>query len=210
MSVGVNELTKSIIAHGTFSPSKYAVSIELPTGIKKGNEFTEDLVPRIQRVTLPEREISVIEQKSAYRETRSIPKGYSPFANLSMSILLSANLREKRILMLWQDYIINPKYNLNPSYVDSITTTITVTTLAPINTRSSSVDRNRGVQGVIHRFYDCYPLTVGDVELSYATTDEAATMDATFAYNYYTLDSGPELKGNVTSVTGSGSLGNVL
>ena len=174
------------------------------SGLRAQKNFDEDLAPRIQRITLPEREMSVIEQKSAYRESRSIPKGYSPFGNLSMSILLSENFREKRMLMGWQDYIINPKHNFNPSYLDSITTTITVTTLAdPGGTKR---DRARGV---IHRFYECYPINVGDVELSYSTTDEAATLDASFAYNYYTLDAGPDFGDSVKSVTGTDSIGDV-
>jgi len=209
MSVRVDDLTKSITKHGTLSPNAYVVSIKMPpqfigSGRKAQKNFDEDLAPRIQRITLPEREMSVIEQKSAYRESRSIPKGYSPFGNLSMSILLSENFREKRMLMGWQDYIINPKHNFNPSYLDSITTTITVTTLAdPGGTKR---DRARGV---IHRFYECYPINVGDVELSYSTTDEAATLDASFAYNYYTLDAGPDFGDSVKSVTGTDSIGDV-
>ena len=66
------------------------------------------------------------------------------------------------------------------------------------------------VRGVIHRFYGCYPINVGDVELSYTTTDEAATLDATFAYNYYTLDAGPDFGDSVKSVTGTDRIGDVL
>ena len=200
MSVRINDLTKSITKHGILSPNVYTVSIKMPpqfSGHQMG--FDEDLAPRIQRITLPERQISVIEQKSAYRESRSIPKGYSPFGNLSMSILLSENFREKRMLMGWQDYIINPKHNFNPSYIDSITSTIKVTTA------SHPAD----VRGVIHRFYGCYPINVGDVELSYTTTDEAATLDATFAYNYYTLDAGSEFGDIAKFVTGNDKLGDV-
>lgn len=206
MSVGVNtehSLTQSIFTHGTFSPNTYAVSIRMPgkfIGTKIG--FDASLAPRIQRITLPEREISVIDQKSAYRESRSIPKGYSSFGNLSMSILLSEDLREKKTLMMWQDYIINPKHNLNPSYVDSIIGTIKVVTLA-----NPEQGKERGI---IHRFYGCYPINVGDVELSYATTDEAGTLDTTFTYSYFTLDAGSEFKDDVKSITGTDRLGDVL
>ena len=208
MSVRVDDLTKSITKHVTLSPNAYVVSIKMPpqfigSGFRAQKNFDEDLAPRIQRITLPEREMSVIEQKSAYRESRSIPKGYSPFGNLSMSILLSENLREKRMLMGWQDYIINPKHNFNPSYIDTITTTITVTVLA-------DPGETKRVRGVIHRFYECYPINVGDVELSYSTTDEAATLDASFAYNYYTLDAGPDFGDSVKSVTGTDRIGDVL
>ena len=92
------------------------------------------MAPRIQRINLPERALSIISQRSSYRENINIPKGYSGFADLSMSILLSSDMREKKLLMAWHDLIISPKNNFHPTYLDDIGGTITIITRGDKNT----------------------------------------------------------------------------
>ena len=131
------------------------------------------------------RALSIISQRSSYRENINIPKGYSGFADLSMSILLSSDMREKKLLMAWHDLIISPKNNFHPTYLDDIGGRIIIITRGDKNT-----DMGREIEQ--HDFYKCYPFTVGDVELSYASTDEAATIDTTFTYSHFDMVSGAE------------------
>ena len=55
---------------------------------------------------------------------------------------------------------------------------------------NGTIDENDASTAEQHTFYGCYPLTVGDVDLTYTSTDEAATIDTTFTYRYFTMKGG--------------------
>ena len=197
MSVNINDLATKIGKSGTMNPNRYAVNITPPI---QANTFTkllgDEISPRIQRISLPERALTTIQQRSSYRESINIPKGYSNFADLNMSIILSADMREKKLLMAWHDLIISPQRNFHPSYLDDIVGEITILTYGnnPGHVGSHiNQDTRRSKEGEEvqqHTFYGCYPLTVGDIDLSYTSTDEAATIDTTFTYRYFNMVSG--------------------
>ena len=197
MSVNINELTTTVGRTGFMSPNRYTVNIK-PPSIASGlaSFFTDEISPRIQRVGLPERALSTIQQRSSYREGINIPKGYGSFSDISMSIILSADMREKKLLMAWHDLIISPQRNFHPSYLDDIVGEITILTYGNKPGHTGSHDRKSptgteiGEEVQQHTFYDCYPLTVGDVDLSYTSNDEAATIDTTFTYRSSSMISG--------------------
>ena len=186
MSVNINELTTTVGRTGFMSPNRYTVNIK-PPSIASGlaSFFTDEISPIIQRVGLPERALSTIQQRSSYRESINIPKGYGSFSDLSMSILLSSDMRERKLLMAWHDLIISPNKNFHPSYLDDIVGRITILTYG-----NGTIDENDASTAEQHTFYGCYPLTVGDVDLTYTSTDEAATIDTTFTYRYFTMKGG--------------------
>ena len=197
MSVNINELTTTVGRTGFMSPNRYTVNIK-PPSIASGlaSFFTDEISPRIQRVGLPERALSTIQQRSSYREGINIPKGYGSFSDISMSIILSADMREKKLLMAWHDLIISPQRNFHPSYLDDIVGEITILTYGNLPGDVGSQinqDTRRSKEGEEvqqHTFYGCYPLTVGDIDLSYTSNDEAATIDTTFTYRYFNMVSG--------------------
>ena len=128
MSVNINELATKIGQSGTMSPNRYVVNIKPPISRGMHRRYGDEISPRIQRVGLPERALSTIQQRSAYRESINIPKGYGSFSDISMSIILSADMREKKLLMAWHDLIISPQRNFHPSYLDDIVGEITILT----------------------------------------------------------------------------------
>ena len=168
MSVNINDLATKIGKSGTMNPNRYAVNITPPI---QANTFTkllgDEISPRIQRISLPERALTTIQQRSSYRESINIPKGYGSFSDLSMSILLSSDMRERKLLMAWHDLIISPNKNFHPSYLDDIVGRITILTYG-----NGTIDENDASTAEQHTFYGCYPLTVGDVDLTYTSTDE--------------------------------------
>ena len=189
MPINIAELTTQIQKTGIMNPNSYVVIIKFPESLIRLDGKFVDMAPRIQRISLPERSLSTIQQKSSYRENINIPKGYSSFGDLSMSILLSSDMREKKLLMAWHDYIIPVHNNFHPTYLEDIGGTITITTYGDKNTKAGT-KRDPDSKVEQHNFYKCYPLTVGDVELSYASTDEAATIDTTFTYSHSNMVGG--------------------
>ena len=103
MSVKINELTTEIQKSGVFRSNLYTVQITFPQILqgKLGLENTLRLTPRIDRVTLPSRQIRGIMQKSSYRELRMIPTSYQNLEDLSMSIILSTDQRERKMFLGW-------------------------------------------------------------------------------------------------------------
>ena len=103
MSVKINELTTEIQKSGVFRSNLYTVQITFPQILqgKLGLENTLRLTPRIDRVTLPSRQIRGVMQKSAYREFRMIPTSYQNLEDLSMSIILSTDQRERKMFLGW-------------------------------------------------------------------------------------------------------------
>ena len=202
MSVNINQLTTQIRDSGTMSPNKYVVNIEPPVPTLSTVRYTDKLSPRIQRVNLPDRSLSTIQQRSAYRESLNIPSGYSNFTDISMSILLSSDMREKKLLMAWHDLIVSAEENFHQTYLDDIVGKITILTIGDNSTLGDIFDTNIVEQ---HTFYGCYPLTVGDVDLTYTANDEAATIDTTFTYRYFNM-----VSGNVgEEVAGTKTLGDI-
>ena len=197
MSINVKELITIVGRTGFMSPNQYTVNIKPPSIASSfRSNYTYEISPRIQRVNLPERALSTIQQRSSYREGINIPKGYGSFSDLSMSIILSADMREKKLLLAWHDLIISPQRNFHPSYLDDIVGEITILTYGNLPGDVGShvnQDTRRSKEGEEvqqHTFYGCYPLTVGDIDLSYTSTDEAATIDTTFTYRYFNMVSG--------------------
>lgn len=179
MSVNIKGLTAAITDSGVLRNNLYTVKIELPRILMSSFGTKSDaLIPRVDRVTLPSRQVRGIMQKSSYRELRMIPTAYQNLEDLSMSIILSTDMRERKMMLAWQDIIFNTSGI--PSYIDDIGGTIIVTTHGTVNGKEPD-ERNR----VSHRFDQAFPMMVSDMELS-AADEEAARLTVIFQYRIWT------------------------
>ena len=179
MSVNIKGLTAAITDSGVLRNNLYTVKIELPRILMSSFGTKSDaLIPRVDRVTLPSRQVRGIMQKSSYRELRMIPTAYQNLEDLSMSIILSTDMRERKMMLAWQDIIFNTSGI--PSYIDDIGGTIIVTTHGTVNGKEPD-ERNR----VSHRFDQAFPMMVSDIELS-AADEESARLTVIFQYRIWT------------------------
>ena len=174
MSVKINELTTEIQKSGVFRSNLYTVQITFPQILqgKLGLENTLRLTPRIDRVTLPSRQIRGVMQKSAYREFRMIPTSYQNLEDLSMSIILSTDLRERKMFLGWQNLMANTSGI--PSYIDNVTGKIEIKTHG---TNSAMVHR----RPTTYIFEDAFPMMVSDLEMA-ASDEEVARLTVIFQY----------------------------
>ena len=182
MAVKITEFVTEISKSGTFKTNQFIVNVTFPQLIKneilskEWPEFEEHLMYRIQRVTLPPRQMKTESQKSVFREMRQIPVGYNSFDDVTMQILLSSDLRERKVFLEWQNKIFNE--GGVPAYVDSISGTLEVTTIG-------NNDGSDNYDGSKHIFEQCWPMMVGDIELS-AESSEMAMMNVVWQYrNWY-------------------------
>ena len=195
MSVNIKGLTAAITDSGVLRNNLYTAKIELPRILMSprsstsflqqagfGGGFGEEsntLIPRIDRVTLPSRQIRGIMQKSSYRELRMIPTSYQNLEDLSMSIILSSDMRERKMMLAWQNAIFNT--DGIPSYVDDISGTIKVMTHGTVNGKEP--DKR---DWTLHKFEGVFPMMVSDIELS-AADEESARLTVIFQYRIWTM-----------------------
>ena len=179
MSVNIKGLTAAITDSGVLRNNLYTVKIELPQILMSSFGTKSDaLIPRVDRVTLPSRQVRGIMQKSSYRELRMIPTTYQNLEDLSMSIILSTDMRERKMMLAWQNAIFNR--DGVPSYINDITGTINVRNHGTVNGKEP--DKRDWVS---HRFDEAFPMMVSDMELS-AADEEAARLTVIFQYRIWT------------------------
>ena len=179
MSVNIKELTAAITDSGVLRINLYTVKIKLPQILMSSFGTKSDaLIPRVDRVTLPSRQIRGIMQKSSYRELRMIPTSYQNLEDLSMSIILSTDMRERKMMLAWQNAIFNT--DGIPSYVDDISGTIKVMTHGTVNGKEP--DKR---DWTLHKFEGVFPMMVSDIELS-AADEESARLTVIFQYRIWT------------------------
>jgi len=190
MAVKITEFIKEINETGTFKTNQFYVSVIFPTsGILKKIlaelNIKDDLQLqyRIQRITLPSRQMKPVMQKSVFREQRPIPVGYNSFEDLTMQIVLSSDLRERKLFLEWQNKIFNE--GGVPAYVDDISGRLEVTTIGSNSIGGEQDPAVAWIDASIHVFEDCWPMMVGDIELS-AESSELAMMNVVWQYkNWY-------------------------
>ena len=63
---------------------------------------------------------------------------------------------------------------------------------------SPATGSNDGGQSSIlrsYKFFDIWPVTVGEIAVSYDTTDDLETFDVTFRYQYFTIGNSAQSSG---------------
>lgn len=180
----IEDMVATISDTGILKPNKYAVKINIPSSMTgegfTTTEATKQMLPRIERVTLPEVGLETIEDPSNTTESLPILKSHSQFEQLSLNIILSEDAREKTYMDEWvrNAYGYYDKYIMR--YYDDYTGEIEVTlysTMANDSKESKPIKK--------YTFYNAYPVSVGDIELAYSETDTYSTIAVSFNWNQW-------------------------
>ncbi len=206
MAIRVDDFVSEMNRGGMVKTNKFWVKIFPPNIVV--NSFDGDVRERLntgiplrtQRVTLPPRQMKTIMQKSAYREMRPIPVGYNSLDDLNMQVVLSGDLLEKRAVMRWQNKIFND--GGVPAYIDNVSGKMEIHTEADnfgfkeVATNLTdetnafeyvppggdyAVTNERESVYTCHIFDECWPMMVGDIELSHDSS-EFAVMNIVWQY----------------------------
>ena len=67
---------------------------------------------------------------------------------------------------------------------------------------AQSASNNGGNSAVLrsYKFFDVFPITVGEIALSYDTTDQLEEFDVTFRYQYFTIGNSAQSSGGTGEV----------
>jgi hypothetical protein len=173
----VQNIVSSINKSGVASSSHFEV--HLPDWI---NSNSRELLYRADSANLPGRTVMTTEHKfTNYGPINKVPYGQI-YGDVTITFLLSEDLREKDYFETWQSKMIDTGSNnwrtfgrskFNVEYFDNY---------------SGSVDiRQYGSNGglrTIHTLREAYPIMIGDIAMAWGT-DEPAKLSVTFAYRNY-------------------------
>lgn len=106
MPFGVNEFSAEIAKSGVARTSNFLVEIGAPEGLLID---TKSMPLRIEQVSIPSRTLTTFAQ-NYYGPPREIPYRYTS-APVSLTILLSEDMREREFFMKWQDLFVGKRRN---------------------------------------------------------------------------------------------------
>ena len=106
MPFGVNEFSAEIAKSGVARTSNFLVEIGAPGGLLMD---TKSMPLRIEQVSIPSRTLTTFAQ-NYYGPPREIPYRYTS-APVSLTILLSEDMREREFFMQWQDLFVGKRRN---------------------------------------------------------------------------------------------------
>lgn len=194
---------------GTLSKSGFAKASHFEVWINgKGGDPNDEreMAMRVDVADIPGRNFAPIDHKfTNIGPVNRMPHGMQTFTDVTISVILSEDLREKLYFERWQEAIRNTgAFEGAPNSAADGTNMVTNEDIgaAPVNTEYGlspfyhnyfdnyigTVEiRQYGVAGElmsIHTLVEAYPISIAPISMSWAS-EEAARMQVTFAYRYY-------------------------
>lgn len=186
MAFNINTLISSINKTGIAKTSHFEVQI---TGAGDAG-LEEEMMTRVDTVDIPGRSLLTAEHKFVnYGPINKVPYGGQVYGDITISVLLSEDMREKEYFEVWQNKIVNTgafetgsgqsdfygyiQSSFNTKYFDDYLGTMTI--------------RQFGSSGELRSIYtinEAYPIIINPISMNWAT-DEPTKLNVTFAYRNY-------------------------
>lgn len=170
----INAMVDNISRSGLAFSNRYEVIFEVPAGFIKGDRQTmENLTVRCDSITVPGRSFSTTPYRF-YGPARNMP--YEPIysGELTASIVLSADMRERNFFENWMDLICS-KSNYKFEYYENYVTTFEVKVMTKDDLPAYRVFVE-----------EAYPKSIGDVQVGYDKENDYLKQDIVFAFRKYT------------------------
>lgn len=169
----INEIFSSVFGTGVAYNNRYEVLINYPPAfVSMSSETARQLAIRCDAITIPGRGFSTTPYRF-YGPARNMP--YEPLysGELTMSVIVSDDLRERAFFELWMNSVCSQNdYKFN--YYDQYTAPLVI----------SILDKTSAVKYQI-LVEEAYPKAIGDIQLGYDKENEFVRQDVTIAYRKY-------------------------
>tara|TARA_Y100000816_G_C26006102_1_gene525812 strand:- start:132 stop:761 length:630 start_codon:yes stop_codon:yes gene_type:complete len=140
---------------------------------------------RVESFTMPGKNIRTVTNETVYGPTYEMAQGLTYAEDITMSFFLSAEHFEREYFLRWQDFVIKPN-NYNLEYYKEYVRPINVFQLGKNGQRMAGL-----------RLNECFPKTVGPLEMSSANID-IAKQEVSFVFkDFVFIDS----SGQVSQLT---------
>jgi hypothetical protein len=182
MTFNVQNLTSSIEKSGVAKASHFEVQCTGPTAFA---DLERDMLYRAETAEIPGRSLATFEHKFGNMGPLAKIPYSQVFTDLTVTFILSEDLREKQYFEIWQDMMYNTgafesgastgMSKFKPKYYDQYTGTVLIRQYGSNGNLSS-----------ITSLVDAYPLTISPISMSWASED-IMKMNVTFGYRYYKM-----------------------
>lgn len=183
MAFNVQNIISSLNKTGVAKASHVEVQITPPPKLDLGS--TRDLMFRVDSVELPGRTVQTIDHKFInYGPINKV--AYAPvYGDVSISFILSNDLREKYYIEQWQDLMIDtdaltegtePMRKFNAQYFDDYVGTVDIRQY-----------NESGKHTTTHKLIQAYPIIINPISMGWNESD-IARMTVQFAYRYYKVE----------------------
>lgn len=161
---GLDSLLKNDFSYA----SKYEIELTFPSGISA----TKDMLLRCDSVSIPGRNLRTVGDFNIYGPPVEVVQGLT-FGEISTTFYLSPDLRERRIMELWQDTIIDPT-TFDLGYYDDYVGSLKVFTLDKRDVRTSG-----------YELREAYPKSIDVISLGHSSSNTLNKLSVSFQYRYW-------------------------
>jgi hypothetical protein len=175
----ITEILNTLEKTGIHVPNKYLLEVSFPPAVlqqitQRGFTIDENLFVRISRTIVPSDGVNLETRKSQSRNTQSIATDRENPSNLSFSIILSEDLRERQYFEIWSEYIYGKDdETYQPKFLNMYA--------SPKVSLYIGEKKNDGFK-LKYDFKNVFPISVSEVELSYESTNTFSTTTVTMMY----------------------------
>lgn len=162
-----------------------------------GNDTQRKMAYRCDEISLPGRNIRTVPTMALdYGPSREIAQGVT-FGEMTMSFYGSSDLRERRILEIWQEKIYEYETDYSINYYNDYIGDINIFMLNEQNERTYQVSLK-----------ECYPKTINEIQIGHGQNNAITKVTASFVYREWTSENNlsasfMERLGNSAAVVGT-------
>ena len=186
------DIAKSSIAHTSHfegwilgGPGSYSSGSGIPANVLRNAGLTNGMRFRIESLNMPGRTLTTLDQ-NYHGPTRAIPYRYSQ-QPVSLSVILSKDMREREVFMRWQDFFVgNARNNISQQAITSPFDTryyhdgIGTIKILQYSYSEGKADFELQTEILLN---EAYPITVNDIAMSWG--DEGyAKLQVEIRYRY--------------------------
>lgn len=188
----INSMMASIQNEGVLFSNRFEVIFTPPKIIEYSPAFRgmPNLTLRCESVLVPGRSFNVTPYR-IYGPARNMPTEAIYSGEISMTFLLSADLREREFFETWMNSISNPidyKFEYYYSYISNVQVNI--------------LNRNDDISH-ISMIEEVYPKTIGDLQMGYDRDNDTIKQEITFAFRRYIPDyNTPRVQSAISALSG--------
>lgn len=173
----ISQLVQTVMTSGLAYSNRYEVAFNLPQGWKGRSirpEILRSVSMRCDAVTIPGRSFSTTPFRF-YGPARNMPYEQIYSGEMTLSVILSQDLREKQFFEDWMA-IVSDTANYKFEYYDQYVT----------DTQIAVLDRSDNVNYVV-TVNETYPKMIGDLQVGYDKDNEFLRQDVTLCFRKYSL-----------------------
>jgi len=193
MTFNVSEFRSQISSRkfdGIGSSSRFAVRITPPSfGFNGTSPTSQELSMFCYGANLPDRSLTSFDYKRhSYGEVSVMPTG-TTFGPLSLTFYGDSNYQIVNFFQQWLDFIVEGGNTQAP---DKTTTGRAWREIAYKEDYQTTIEllgfNMAGTQTMTYKFYNAFPVTLGDVAVGWENNNEVIRVPVQIRYDYHTLD----------------------